>query len=637
MLEEIERATAAEEEITNNLNAEIARAKAAEAELSTRITTVSDNLATETERAKEAEAALDAKIEAETNRATQKENELQAAIDEIQPPNALTPTHVEHVPTAGTNGYAWGEQATTKTDGIAVGFSADSGRASVAIGSNSYAGDNASNSETKAVAVGITSHADDGGTAIGHNSNSGEYSVAIGEGAEATVDGTGRGRGAVAIGSGSVASQDMTVSVGNSTLRRRIIRVDTPTEDDDAATKEYVDSKIADLPSGTTINSIAPLTVTTAPFSTDGTALAIGNDASATSSNSIAIGNYSYTNEVNTVSFGTKTNTRRLINVRDPEKPQDAATKNYVDNAVGSDVTIIAPTTATDKPSPNQYGLAIGENAEASTYSVAIGYNCEATPNYNYAIGYNAKALNGAGVAIGQAASSYGNGNVAVGTSATAGSSRGPQVDYAIAIGHSASAYHPGDITIGYDANSTHAGTDVTTSSVAIGSGSQAAEAAVVSVGTGGASEHGPATRRIVNVSEPVNDSDAATKNYVDNAVGSVSGGMEFPDYSTFKTLSITSPEAGTSAVTPDVDGYLLLWGTVDISESNRVVTMSVLNEGTWAPILSFPVARTTQDDPDPGPIGSPIPIKAGTTVQITPSDSTITLLSVRHFYRASE
>ena len=82
---------------------------------------------------------------------------------------------------------------------------------------------------------------------------------------------------------------------------------------------------------GTQINSIAPLTVTTAPSSTDGTALAIGNNASAISSNSIAIGNNSYASEVNTVSFGTKTNTRRLINVRDPRKAQDAATKNYVD------------------------------------------------------------------------------------------------------------------------------------------------------------------------------------------------------------------------------------------------------------------------------------------------------------------
>ena len=248
LLEEIERATAAEEEITNNLNAEIERAKAAEAELSTRISTVSDNLATETERAKQAEAALDAKIEAETNRATQKENELQAAIDEIQPPNALTPTHVEHVPTAGNESYVWGEQATGRTSSITIGFSANAGDTSVAIGGSSYAAD--ANGESRAVAVGESSHADEGGTSVGHNSSAGEYSVAIGDSAEANVDGVGAGRGAVAIGSGSIASQDMTVSVGNSTLRRRIIRVDTPTQNDDAATKEYVDNAVGSVSGG---------------------------------------------------------------------------------------------------------------------------------------------------------------------------------------------------------------------------------------------------------------------------------------------------------------------------------------------------------------------------------------------------
>lgn len=449
LLEEIERATAAEEEITNNLNAEIERAKAAEAELTTRITTVSDNLATETERAIEAEAALDAKIDAETERATQKENELQTAIDEIQLPNALTPTHVEHVPTAETNGYAWGEQAKTKTDGIAVGFSADSGRASVAIGSNSYAGDYSTESETKAVAVGITSHADDGGTAIGHNSNAKKYSVAIGEGAEATVDGTGRGRGAVAIGSGSIASQDLTVSVGNSSLRRRIIRVDTPTQDDDAATKEYVDTKIADIPSGTTINSIAPLTVTTAPSATGTNAIAIGNGARATYDNSIAIGTDAEVYGSNAVSFGSSNNTRRITNVKDPQKPQDAATKAYVD---------------------------------------------------------------------------------------------------------------------------AHAG--------------------------GG-------------------------------------GGAEFPDYATFKTLSIEDGEGeNIKDVTPDVDGYTLLWCTTTVSqETDRAIYVSVPSGPSWTNIAKFPVAPNTESTT--GVIGTPIPVKSGTKLRIS-LPATVTLQAVRHYYKAS-
>lgn len=128
---------------------------------------------------------------------------------------------------------------------------------------------------------------------------------------------------------------------------------------------------------------------------------------------------------------------------------------------------------------------------------------------------------------------------------------------------------------------------------------------------------------------------DTELENSLNTLGDSINSKMEFPDYSTFKTLLISSPVAGTSAVTPDVDGYLLLWGTAGVSENNRFVSISVPSGPTWAPILSFPVAPATQNET--GPIGVPTPIKAGTTVRITPSDDTITLLSVRHFYKAAE
>lgn len=69
---------------------------------------------------------------------------------------------------------------------------------------------------------------------------------------------------------------------------------------------------------------------------------------------------------------------------------------------------------------------------------------------------------------------------------------------YATALGYGSDA-------IGYD-------------SVAIGAGSQATESGVVSVGTGKASSsRSNGWRRIVNVGDPVNDTDAATKAYVDS------------------------------------------------------------------------------------------------------------------------
>ena len=83
--------------------------------------------------------------------------------------------------------------------------------------------------------------------------------------------------------------------------------------------------------SGASINSIAPLTVPTAAYSISSSATAIGNAASANASGSVAIGDGAVAYETNTVSFGRVGDTRRIINVRDPANPQDAATKNYVD------------------------------------------------------------------------------------------------------------------------------------------------------------------------------------------------------------------------------------------------------------------------------------------------------------------
>ena len=230
---------------------------------------------------------------------------------------------------------------------------------------------------TGAVATGGLSTAiGGGGIASGNGAKStGLYSVAIGTFASAS------GMSSVAIGSGSSATGEGEFSVGGGspTITRRITNVTDPTGDQDAATKKYVDTKVASIPAGTTVNSIAPLTVETAPTATGqnasaigsqttagGTAaVAIGNEAVGSGNYSVALGNRSDATAMSTTALGYASNasadysvalgrgsqadeadtvsvgsgiggdsyqTRRIVRVTDPVNAQDAATKKYVDD-----------------------------------------------------------------------------------------------------------------------------------------------------------------------------------------------------------------------------------------------------------------------------------------------------------------
>lgn len=151
--------------------------------------------------------------------------------------NSIAPYKVATTPTAsGTNAIAVGSN--TKATGarsVGIGQSVTaSGAEAVAIGT----GASAANSDTVAVGHLATAKTSINGVAIGAN-------------AQAT------GKGSVAIGYGSKATEADTVSVG----ARRIVNVSTPTGDNDAANKAYVDS--ADSALGTRLttaeNSISTL------------------------------------------------------------------------------------------------------------------------------------------------------------------------------------------------------------------------------------------------------------------------------------------------------------------------------------------------------------------------------------------
>ena len=118
-------------------------------------------------------------------------------------------------------------------DGTAIGTSAKAyGSSVVAIGSGARAGEGSTQEQTNSTAIGATTRAGRNSTAIGANSDAAD--------------------GAVAIGYLSVATEENTVSFGRVydsglEITKRLVHVGTPTADNDAATKAYVDSAIASL------------------------------------------------------------------------------------------------------------------------------------------------------------------------------------------------------------------------------------------------------------------------------------------------------------------------------------------------------------------------------------------------------
>lgn len=317
--------------------------------------------------------------------------------------------------------------------------------------------------------------------AIGHSARAtGNGSLAIGSPSVAAADGSAAlgietyasGNNSVAIGYQSAAEEDRTISVGNTRDTRRIVNVTDPVNDQDAATKKYVDGVADD------INIISPKHVPTAPTATapdniHNGSLAIGNEAAAALNYSTAIGN--------------------------------GATADDYAAAVGNNAI------------SDEYAIALGSFAKATaTNSVAVGYavNQHGCGDSSVGIGYGAEANGGNSVAIGEDASAH-DYSVAVGSMADAMSDYSTALGegalangkYSIAIGGAETAAQQ-CIAIGHNAKTS----DGVTNAVAIGEGSTATTDNVVSVGSS------TTKRRIVNVKTPTGDTDAATKDYVDTA-----------------------------------------------------------------------------------------------------------------------
>ncbi|WP_175767005.1 YadA-like family protein [Burkholderia cenocepacia] len=152
-------------------------------------------------------------------------------------------------------------------------------------------------------------------------------------------------------------------------------------------------------------------------------------------------------------------------------------------------------------------GSAIGDGSLASGKNgSAIGQGAVASGENGSAIGQGAVASGSNGSAIGQGAVASGSNGSAIGQGAVASGSNGS------AVGQGAAASGENSTALGQGASAAGSG------SVAIGQGSVATEANTVSFGNGTAEGN----RRLVNIADGINASDAATKGQLDRAMESV-------------------------------------------------------------------------------------------------------------------
>ncbi|WP_272545203.1 ESPR-type extended signal peptide-containing protein [Burkholderia cepacia] len=175
----------------------------------------------------------------------------------------------------------------------------------------------------------------------------------------------------------------------------------------------------------------------------------------------------------------------------------------------------------TGGPGTGDGSTVVGEGAVASgENSSALGEKALASGENSSAVGQGAVASGSNGSAIGQGSTASGSNSSAIGQGAVASGNNGSAVGQgAVASGENGTALGQGAVASGKDSTALGQGASATGSgSVAIGQGSVATEANTVSFGNG--TEEG--NRRLVNIADGINASDAATKGQLDRAMESV-------------------------------------------------------------------------------------------------------------------
>lgn len=397
-----------------------------------------------------------------------------------------------HSTVVGTNAYGKGigstafgnSAAATRQNALAVGSgSLSQGENAVAMGANAFA------NGVDGVALGSKASVDTGGgtsgIAIGAAAKAGTPgytgAIAIGGGAEARIDGVALGygasaaaQGAVALGVRSSATEKNTVSVGSSTLRRRIVNVEDgriTASSSDAVTGKQLHA-MSERVDGLIKQDSASGIVRIANSNT-GTEVSMRNAVLAT-------------RKVSGVSDGAlTTSSTDAVNGRQLNATNTRL--GTVESAVGTvkgdlaDVRTLAQS-ATNRIDATTLALGKGAVAESGSYgiSTAIGNNAKAYNGRSVALGFDALAgvdaegnkvnNQNAGVSIGANTRSA-NGAVATGFRAIASG------NFSIAVGGDANAAAEHATAIGYLSKAT------AKQSTALGRGSEAKAQFATAVG----------------------------------------------------------------------------------------------------------------------------------------------------------
>lgn len=361
---------------------------------------------------------------------------------------------------------------------------------------------------------------------------------------------------------------------------------------------------VTELNAGTQVNSVAPLMVETAPTISSGDnmkgSIAIGNSAQVSSpgttvSGAVAIGDHAVVGSrgVSGIAIGRYANVPGNdiaigSNARSVwDTTHSAGDSIVIGNGAKSDTTganvgkniAIGYGAVTKKRS----SIAIGNGASADDYSICIGhtnYGEGASGSGSIAIGQSTDVPASGSICIssGSNAEVTGGGSILIGTGYLSSPSPSVGNSNVVAIGRNIVDNANSSVVIGAYATID----DNANGAVVIGSHSNATEPYTFSVGSGDATMNltddmdeetreriqaraAAATRRIVNVTDPVNAQDAATKAYVDTKIAEIPAGTEVNTLSKTKTTGVLNFGENTDSL---FYGYAMSGNPLDVSES---------------------------------------------------------------------